>query len=53
MMTGLLNRTIDKAPIIPKDRAIFPEITLVMANVMIGKRNKVIVPEKVLIQFWL
>ena len=29
LLTGFLNLTIDRAPTIPKDKAIFPEITLV------------------------
>ena len=52
-LTGFLNLTIDKAPIIPKDKAILPAITLVIAKVIIGKSTNVMVPEKVLIQFWL
>ena len=50
-LTGFLNLTIDKAPIIPRDRAIFPEITLVIAKVIIGSNTRVIVPENVFIQF--
>jgi hypothetical protein len=50
-LTGFLNLTIDRAPIIPRERAIFFEITLVIAKVMIGKRIRVIVPENVFIQF--
>ena len=34
--TGVLNLTIDHAPIIPRDKAIFPEITIVMINVING-----------------
>jgi len=30
LFTGCLKRTIDKAPIIPRDRAMFPEIVLVI-----------------------
>ena len=41
LFTGFLNLTIDKAPTIPKDRAIFPEITLVIINV-IGGINKAV-----------
>ena len=40
-LTGFLNLTIDKAPTIPKDKAIFPEITLVIINV-IGGINKAV-----------
>ena len=50
-LTGFLNLTIDRAPIMPRERAIFFEITLVIAKVMIGKRTRVIVPENVFIQF--
>ena len=49
--TGFLNLTIDRAPIIPKDKAIFPEITLVIEKVIIGSNIRVMLPEKVLIQF--
>ena len=35
-LTGVLNLTIDNAPTIPRDKAIFPEITLVIINVMGG-----------------
>ena len=49
--TGFLNLTIERAPIIPRDKAIFPEITLVIENVIIGKSIRVMLPEKVLIQF--
>ena len=50
-LTGFLNLTMERAPIIPKDKAILPAITLVIAKVIIGKRMRVIVPEKVFIQF--
>jgi len=50
-LTGFLNLTIDRAPIMPRERAIFPEITLVIAKVIIGRRTRVIVPENVFIQF--
>ena len=36
-MTGCLNLTIDKAPIIPKDSAILPEIVFVIIYVITGK----------------
>ena len=49
-LTGFLNLTIDKAPIIPKDKAIFPDITLVIENVIMGNNSNVIEPEKVLTQ---
>ena len=49
-LTGFLNLTIDKAPIIPKDRAILPDITLVIEYVIIGNNNNVSEPEKVLTQ---
>lgn len=48
--TGFRNRTIERAPIIPSDKAIFPEITLVIEKVMIGKRIRVSVEENVLTQ---
>ena len=34
--TGVLNLTIDNAPIIPNDRAIFPEMTFVITKVIGG-----------------
>ena len=37
LFTGFLNLTIDNAPIIPSDRAIFPAITFVITNVIIGR----------------
>ena len=49
--TGFLNLTIERAPIIPRDKAILPEITLVIENVLIGRSIRVMLPEKVLIQF--
>ena len=36
-LTGFLNLTIDNAPAIPRERAIFPDITLVIKKVTIGK----------------
>lgn len=42
-LTGFRNRTIDRAPTIPKDSAIFPEITLVITYVMIGSIKIVVV----------
>lgn len=41
LLTGCLNLTIDKAPTIPNDNAILPEIDLVMMNEMLGKRKQV------------
>jgi hypothetical protein len=41
--TGFLNRTIDRAPTIPRDKAIFPDITFVITYVITGKRVKVAV----------
>tara|TARA_E500000331_G_scaffold241821_1_gene232186 strand:- start:315 stop:467 length:153 start_codon:yes stop_codon:yes gene_type:complete len=38
-LTGVLNLTIDKAPIIPKDKAMFPEITLVITKVIAGSKE--------------
>ena len=40
-LTGLRNLTIDKAPTIPKDNAIFPDMTFVITKVIIG-RNKIV-----------
>ena len=42
LLTGCLNLTIDKAPIIPSDKAIFPSIVLVIINVIKGKIINVI-----------
>ena len=41
--TGFLNLTIDKAPTIPRESAIFPEIIVVIMYVIIGKSVKVAV----------
>ena len=41
--TGLRNLTIDNAPTIPRDNAIFPEITLVIQKVVIGRKKIVAV----------
>lgn len=40
-LTGFLKRTIDNAPTIPNDNAIFPEITLVITYVITGKIRSV------------
>tara|TARA_B100000795_G_scaffold140774_1_gene105380 strand:- start:750 stop:959 length:210 start_codon:yes stop_codon:yes gene_type:complete len=42
-LTGFLKRTIERAPTIPKDKAILPDITLVIINVIKGKSVKVAV----------
>ena len=42
-LTGCRNRTIDRAPTIPKESAIFPEITLVITYVIIGSTRIVVV----------
>ena len=52
-LTGFLNLTIDKAPTIPNDNAIFPEITFVTKNVITGKKTIVTVWVKVVIQLCL
>tara|TARA_B100002019_G_scaffold123133_1_gene105954 strand:- start:2327 stop:2644 length:318 start_codon:yes stop_codon:yes gene_type:complete len=41
--TGFLNLTIDKAPTIPSDNAILPDITLVITKVIIGNSVRVAV----------
>ena len=51
--TGFRNLTIDRAPTIPRDSAIFPDITFVITKVMIGRTISVAVCENVLIQYWL
>ena len=38
-LTGFLNLTIDKAPTIPNDSAILPDITLVITKVITGNRT--------------
>ena len=48
-LTGFRKRTIDNAPTIPRERAIFPEITFVMTNVIIGNTTNVAVWAFVLI----
>ena len=42
-LTGFLNLTIESAPTIPSERAIFPEITEVIMYVINGKNNNVAV----------
>jgi len=42
-LTGFRNLTIDRAPTIPKESAIFPEIKFVITNVIIGSTNIVVV----------
>ena len=42
----------DKAPTMPRDKAIFPLITLVITNVIIGSMQIVAVCDVVLIQLW-
>ena len=39
--TGFRNLTIDKAPIIPSERAMLPAIKVVITNVMAGNKEKV------------
>ena len=41
LFTGFLNLTIDKAPIIPKDKAKFPDIKAVIIIVIVGSRQYV------------
>ena len=41
--TGFLNLTIERAPTIPSESAMFPEITLVMIYVNIGNKDRVAV----------
>ena len=48
-LTGLRNLTIDNAPTMPKDSAIFPDITFVITKVIIGRNKMVTVWAKVLI----
>ena len=42
-LTGFLKRTIESAPTIPRDKAIFPDITLVITNVIRGNSVRVAV----------
>ena len=51
-LTGLRNLTIERAPTIPSDKAIFPEITFVITKVIIGRTTNVAEWLKVLIQVW-
>ena len=39
LFTGFLNLTIDSAPIIPRDKAKFPDIKIVIIMVTEGKRQ--------------
>ena len=52
LFTGCLNLIIDKAPTIPKDNAIFPDITVVITNPMSGNIQNVVTLEYVFAQFW-
>ena len=40
-LTGFLNLTIDSAPTIPRESAIFPAIVFVIIKVIAGKNEKV------------
>ena len=51
LFTGCLNLIIDNAPTIPKDKAIFPEITVVITRPIIGKIQNVVTLEKLFAQF--
>ena len=42
---------IDNAPTIPKDKAIFPDITVVITSPIIGKIQNVVTLEKLFAQF--
>ena len=42
----------DKAPTIPKDKAIFPEITVDITSPIIGRIQNVVILEKLFAQFW-
>ena len=42
----------DKAPTIPNDKAILPEITDVITSPIIGKIQNVVTLEKLFAQFW-
>ncbi len=43
---------IDSAPTIPKERDIFPDITVVITKPIRGKMQKVVILEKDFAQFW-
>ena len=51
LLTGCLNLIIERAPTIPKESAIFPEITVVITKPIRGKIQNVVTLEKVLAQF--
>ena len=51
-LTGCRNLTIDNAPTIPKDKAIFPEIMDEITYVIIGNIHRVAVWVKVTTQRW-
>ena len=48
LLTGFLNLTIESAPTIPNERAIFPDINFVTTNVIGGNNKQVKVKWKVL-----
>ena len=50
VLTGCLNLTIDKAPTIPRDSAILPEIVCVITRLINGKRAYVVIFVKLLAQ---
>ena len=52
LFTGCLNLIIDNAPTIPRESAIFPDITVVITNPMSGRTQNVVTFEKVFAQFW-
>ena len=51
LFTGWLNLIIDNAPTIPKDKAILPEMTVVITSQIIGKIQNVVTLEKLFAQF--
>ena len=51
LLTGCLNLMIDRAPTIPKDNAILPEITSVITRPIKGNKQYVIILEKDFAQY--
>ena len=52
LLTGCLNLIMDKAPTIPRDNAMLPEITCVITKPIKGNKQYVIILEKDFAQYW-
>ena len=52
LLTGCLNLIMDKAPTIPRDNAMLPDITCVITKPIKGNKQYVIILEKDFAQYW-